>query len=108
MCGDGYKPGVSLRDQIEFLLQLPDGELKDAHAAEVEDAVQRGMAAVHAGELWICHVQRELEGARSADPGRIEALEREIAASRASVAEVRSRVAPLHARAQELGVGAPA
>jgi hypothetical protein len=96
---------VSLREQIEDLLQLPDEELKGSHAAELEDAVQRGMAAVHAGELWITHVQRQLEGA---DPERRQALERELASSRASVAQVRSRVAPLHARAQELGVGAPA
>ena len=98
---------MNLRDRIEFLLQLPDEELKGAHAVDLEDAVQRGLTAVHSGELWIRHVQRALEAARVGEPERAAALAREIEHSRAAVAEIRSRVGPLHERAQELGVGAP-
>jgi hypothetical protein len=98
---------MNLRECIEHLLALSDEELKESHAVELEDAVQRGLAAVHSGELWICHVQRELDAARGVDPDRAAALELEIERSRASVAEVRSNVGPLHQRAQDLGVGAP-
>src|SRR3954462_3755133 len=98
---------MNLRERIEYLLRLSDEELRAAHAAELEDAVQRGLAAVHSGERWICHVQRELEAARGVDPERAAALELEIEHSRASVNDVRSNVAPLHQRAQDLGVGAP-
>ena len=98
---------MGLRDRMEELLQLPEDELKGPHAAELEDAVQRGWAAVHSGELWIRHVQRELEQARVSDHERAIALERELAAARAAVSEVRAQVTILHERAQELGVGAP-
>jgi hypothetical protein len=98
--------GVSLRGRIDELLELPGDELQGPYAAELEDTVQRGLAAVHSAELWVLHVQRALEGAGD-DPERAAALERELAASRTVVEEARKRVGPLHRRAQELGVGTP-
>lgn len=98
---------MPLRERIEYLLQLDDRELTGPYAVELEDAIQCGFAAVHAGELWISQVQRALEEARGHDPERVAALEREAASARAVVEAARAQMALLHARAQELGVGAP-
>jgi hypothetical protein len=98
---------VSLRGRIEELLEMPSDELKGAYASELEDTVQRSLAAIHSAELWVLHVQRALEGAAD-DPQRAAALERELTASRTVVEEARRRIEPLHRRAQELGVGTPA
>jgi hypothetical protein len=98
---------MPLRDQIDHLLSLPGDELKGPHAAELEDTVQRGLAAVHSGELWVRQVRQALEGDSGEDPDRLVALQRELNSARAAVEEVRQHVAPLHQRAQELGVGAP-
>lgn len=89
---------------MERLLGLPDDELRGPRAAELEDAVQSGLAAVHLAELWVRHLTRAL-AASGDDPERAAALESEIAESRASVAEARRQVGELHARANRLGVG---
>lgn len=96
---------MGLRGQIGYLLGLSGDELKGSHAAELEDLVQRGLMAVHSGEMWIRHVARELE---TATPERAALLERELARSRDAVEEVRRHVAALCERARELGVGTPA
>ena len=98
---------MPLRPTIEQLLELSDDELGGARAAELEDAIQRGLTAVHVGELWISQVARALANA-SYDADHRTALENELAASRESVKEVRCQVAKLHERAHQLGVGAPA
>jgi hypothetical protein len=92
---------------MDGLLALSDDELGGPRAAELEDAVQRALAAVHLGELWIRQLTRALAQLRD-DPDDRATLERELAASRASVEEVRREAAALHQRAQRLGVGAPA
>ena len=97
---------MPLRPTIEHLLELSDDELAGARAADLEDAVQRGLTAVHVGELWISHLTRALADS-SHDPEHKAALERELKASRESVKQVREQVSLLHERAQQLGVGAP-
>ena len=43
---------MPLRRRIDRLLELPESELgRTEEAAEVEDVVQRGFAAVHTGEM---------------------------------------------------------
>jgi signal transduction histidine kinase len=96
---------VPLRPAIEQLLELSDDELRNGRAAELEDAVQRGLSAVHVGELWISQLRRALVDTTS-EEDKV-AIEQALAASRASVREVRREVAALHERAQELGIGAP-
>lgn len=98
---------MPLRPTIEHLLELSDDELGGPRAAELEEAIQRGLTAVHVGELWISQVARALADA-SYDAEHRAALENELAASRGSVKEVRRQVAQLHERAHQLGVGAPA
>jgi hypothetical protein len=92
---------------MDGLLALSDDELRGPRAAELEDAVQRALAAVHVGELWIGQLTRALAELRD-DPDDRVTLERELAASRASVEDVRAEAAALHRRAQQLGVGTPA
>ncbi len=98
---------MPLRPTIEQLLELSDDELKGPRAAELEDAIQRGLTAVHVGELWISQVARALADA-SYDAEHRAALEAELTASRKSVEDVRRQVGALHERAQRLGVGTPA
>ena len=97
---------MPLRPTIEHLLELSDDELAGSRAVELEDAIQRGLTAVHVGELWISQVARALAEV-SHDAEHRAALEAELAASRASVKDVRRQVAALHERAHQLGVGAP-
>jgi uncharacterized damage-inducible protein DinB len=98
---------VPLKDRIDALLQLQDEELRGPRAAELEDAVQRALTAVHVGELWINQLTRALEE-KTHDSEHREALEAALASARESVKEVRRRAAALHERANALGVGDPA
>jgi hypothetical protein len=104
--GRGYMLCMPLEAHIKELLARPSHELQGPYADDLEDTVQRGMAAVHSGELWIRHIGLALESSGD-DSERRAALERELSESRASVGRVRAQVELLHARARELGVGAP-
>ncbi len=100
---------MPLRRRIDRLLGMPEGELgRPEEAAEIEDVVQRGFAAVHAGEMWATFVSRELERClEHGDTERAAALVNELRSSRASLEAVRARVASLADRAQTAGVGSP-
>jgi hypothetical protein len=98
---------VALRERIENLLQLGDDELGSARAAELEDAIQTGLAAIYSAELWIAHVQRARDEAAGSDPERAAELTRELGAAQAAVDGARTQVARLHERARRLGVGDP-
>jgi hypothetical protein len=69
--------------------------------------LQRGLAAVKSGELWVLHVERELDNCGS-DAARCAALQEELTASGIALEGVRERVMQLCGRARELGVGSPA
>ena len=99
---------MNLRERIDRLLALPDSLLGGPEASELEDVVQLGFSAVYSGELWVSQVSRALdEAAGAGESDRLSALSQELRAARGSVERVRTPVAQLAARAQELGVGAP-
>ena len=98
---------MSLRGEIERLRALPDSELQGAAARQLEDIVQRGLSAIHTGELWMTELRRALEGSFDR-PSRAVAIATELAAARTSVESVRGPVLELMRRAQRLGVGTPA
>lgn len=97
---------MPLRDEIDRLRELPDAELK-AVADDAEEAVQRGLAAVLTGELWLSHLRREHAQAVADDDPRAPALADELNAASRSTASVRDHVTSLAERTQALGIGAP-
>ncbi len=98
---------VALRERIDRLLELDMDELAREDAEHVEEVLQRGFAAIKSGELWVLHVQRELDNCGD-DPARCAALREELTASGIALEAVRERVMELCGRARELGVGSPA
>jgi hypothetical protein len=98
---------VALRERIDRLLELDVEELGRECPVEVEEVLQQGFAAIKSGELWVLHVQRELDKS-AADPVRCAALQEELTSSEAALQAVHTRVTGLCERARELGVGSPA
>ena len=88
--------------ELELQRQL-DSEV-ERRRAEVEDVLQRGFVAVQVGELWVDHMQRQLNSAGD-DPERARALADELAAAERSLDTVRTHVARLYARGRRLGIG---
>ena len=96
---------MELRREIDRLLEADDAELTGSRCrAEVEDVLQRGFVAVQVGELWVDHMQRQLNSAGD-DPERARALADELAAAERSLDTVRTHVARLYARGRRLGIG---
>lgn len=99
---------MHLRRRIDRLLELSERELsRPSEAPELEDALQRGLSAIHVGELWVSFVGDQFEVAAGSDPARAQALSDERRRARASLEAVRRRVLRLASRARMLGIGAP-
>lgn len=96
---------MDLRRAIDRLIGLGDGALRAPTArAEAEEILQRGLAAIQIGELWITYVARELDRAES-NSERVNALLRELRGSVRSVNVVRRHVERLLERTRRFGVG---
>ena len=92
---------MELLARIDGLLEADDLEAAE-RIAELEDTLHEGIAAIHAAELRVRQIHRELESAPDGPPDRLVELTRELRQLHRELARMRPPVTRLAVRTREL------